>query len=71
MARDLGILFIAVMVLASTCESAAVSPVSESHRSAALELFSPAHGSYGRLIINTLETHPLRDVFDSQILGSS
>ncbi|KAG6400908.1 hypothetical protein SASPL_137753 [Salvia splendens] len=68
MARDLGILVIVVLVLAATCQSAVVSPVSESHRSAALELFSPAHGSYGRLNINTLETHPLRIVFDSQIV---
>ncbi|XP_042017581.1 dolichyl-diphosphooligosaccharide--protein glycosyltransferase subunit 2-like [Salvia splendens] len=49
MARDLGILVIVVLVLAATCQSAVVSPVSESHRSAALELFSPAHGSYGSL----------------------
>ncbi|XP_042014358.1 dolichyl-diphosphooligosaccharide--protein glycosyltransferase subunit 2-like [Salvia splendens] len=49
MARDLGILIIAVLVLAATCESAVLSPVSESHRSAALELFSPADGSYGSL----------------------
>ncbi|KAL1539659.1 proteasome regulatory particle base subunit [Salvia divinorum] len=49
MARDFGFLILAVLVLAATCESAVVSPVSESHRSAALELFSPADGSYGSL----------------------
>ncbi|XP_042046599.1 dolichyl-diphosphooligosaccharide--protein glycosyltransferase subunit 2-like [Salvia splendens] len=49
MARYLGLLLLAVLVLAASCESAVFSPVSESHRSAALELFSPADGSYGSL----------------------
>ncbi|XP_057798123.1 dolichyl-diphosphooligosaccharide--protein glycosyltransferase subunit 2 [Salvia miltiorrhiza] len=49
MARDLGLLVLAVLVLAACCESAVFSPVSESHRSAALELFSPTDGSYGSL----------------------
>lgn len=54
MARDLGLLVLAVLVLAASCESAVYSPVSESHRSAALELFSPVDGSFGRLVINPL-----------------
>ncbi|XP_047976320.1 dolichyl-diphosphooligosaccharide--protein glycosyltransferase subunit 2-like [Salvia hispanica] len=49
MARYLGLLLLAILVLAVSCESAVFSPVSESHRSAALELFSPADGSYGSL----------------------
>ncbi|KAG6437896.1 hypothetical protein SASPL_102827 [Salvia splendens] len=48
MARYLRLLLLAVLVLAASCESAVFSPVSESHRSAALELFSLADGSYGR-----------------------
>ncbi|XP_042003675.1 dolichyl-diphosphooligosaccharide--protein glycosyltransferase subunit 2-like [Salvia splendens] len=49
MARYLRLLLLAVLVLAASCESAVFSPVSESHRSAALELFSLADGSYGSL----------------------
>ncbi|KAG8389197.1 hypothetical protein BUALT_Bualt02G0203900 [Buddleja alternifolia] len=50
MARKLGFLVVAAfLVLASICESAIFNPVSESHRSAALELFSPADGSFGSL----------------------
>ncbi|KAH6811547.1 ribophorin II family protein [Perilla frutescens var. frutescens] len=49
MARDLRFLVLAGLLLAASCESAVFSPVSESHRSAALELFSPAHGSFGSL----------------------
>ncbi|KAL0304808.1 UNVERIFIED_CONTAM: Dolichyl-diphosphooligosaccharide--protein glycosyltransferase subunit [Sesamum angustifolium] len=49
MARNLGFLVVALLVLASSCESAIFSPVSDSHRSAALELFSPIDGSFGSL----------------------
>ncbi|KAL0459389.1 UNVERIFIED_CONTAM: Dolichyl-diphosphooligosaccharide--protein glycosyltransferase subunit [Sesamum latifolium] len=49
MARNLGFLVVALLVLASSCESAIFSPVSDSHRSAALELFSPIDGSFGNL----------------------
>ncbi|KAI3460965.1 hypothetical protein Pfo_017628 [Paulownia fortunei] len=49
MARILGYLVVAFLVLASICESAIFNPVSESHRSAALELFSPTDGSFGSL----------------------
>ncbi|KAL1546601.1 proteasome regulatory particle base subunit [Salvia divinorum] len=49
MAQYLGFLVLVVLVLAAGCESAVFSPVLESHRSAALELFSPADGSYGSL----------------------
>ncbi|XP_011080069.1 dolichyl-diphosphooligosaccharide--protein glycosyltransferase subunit 2 [Sesamum indicum] len=49
MARNLGFLVVALLVLASSCDSAIFSPVSESHRSAALELFSPIDGSFGSL----------------------
>ncbi|KAL8530255.1 hypothetical protein ACS0TY_007342 [Phlomoides rotata] len=49
MARDLKFLVLAVLLLATTCKSAIFNPVSESHRSAALELFSPADGSFGSL----------------------
>ncbi|KAK6164447.1 hypothetical protein DH2020_001311 [Rehmannia glutinosa] len=49
MARNLEFLVVALLVFASSCESAIFNPVSESHRSAALELFSPADGSFGSL----------------------
>lgn len=49
MARDLRFLALAVLLLVASCESAVFTPVSESHRSAALELFSSAHGSFGSL----------------------
>ncbi|KAL0435585.1 UNVERIFIED_CONTAM: Dolichyl-diphosphooligosaccharide--protein glycosyltransferase subunit [Sesamum radiatum] len=49
MARNLEFLVVALLVLASSCESAIFSPVSDSHRSAALELFSPIDGSFGSL----------------------
>ncbi|KAI3449788.1 hypothetical protein Pfo_006453 [Paulownia fortunei] len=49
MARNLGFLVVALLVLGSSCESAIFNPVSESHRSAALELFSPDDGSFGSL----------------------
>ncbi|KAK4573124.1 hypothetical protein RGQ29_031192 [Quercus rubra] len=49
MARNLGgflVLFLAI----SICEAASIfQPISDSHRSAALELFSPADGSFGSL----------------------
>lgn len=50
MARNLGgflVLFLAI----SICEAASIfQPISDSHRSAALELFSPTDGSFGRSI---------------------
>ncbi|KAK6141654.1 hypothetical protein DH2020_024596 [Rehmannia glutinosa] len=49
MARNLGFLVLALLVLASSCESTIFNPVSESHRSAALELFTPTDGSFGSL----------------------
>ncbi|KAL3644977.1 proteasome regulatory particle base subunit [Castilleja foliolosa] len=49
MARGLGFLVVAILVLAWKCDSAILNPVSESHRSAALELFSTADGSFGSL----------------------
>ncbi|KAL6564482.1 hypothetical protein OROMI_015932 [Orobanche minor] len=49
MARDLRFLVVAFLVLAWRCDSAIFKPVSESHRSAALELFSTADGSFGSL----------------------
>ncbi|XP_012831126.1 PREDICTED: dolichyl-diphosphooligosaccharide--protein glycosyltransferase subunit 2 [Erythranthe guttata] len=49
MDRNLGILVAALLLVASTCESAIFNPVSESHRSAASELLSSADGSFGSL----------------------
>ncbi|GER24940.1 glycosyltransferase subunit 2 [Striga asiatica] len=50
MARNLGFLVVALLVLAWRCESAVFGPVSESHRSAALELFrTTGDGSFGSL----------------------
>ncbi|KAL6516182.1 hypothetical protein OROGR_019487 [Orobanche gracilis] len=49
MARDLRFLVVAFLVLAWRCDSAIFKPVSESHRSAALELFYTADGSFGSL----------------------
>ncbi|KAL3849975.1 hypothetical protein ACJIZ3_011857 [Penstemon smallii] len=49
MVRKFGFLVVAILVLASICESAIFNPVSESHRSAALEIFSPSDGSFGSL----------------------
>lgn len=46
MAKVLGFLVLALSVL--ICEAAIFKPISESHRSAALELFTPAHGSLSR-----------------------
>ncbi|KAL6505230.1 proteasome regulatory particle base subunit [Orobanche gracilis] len=48
-ARYLRFLVVAFLVLAWKCDSAIFKPVSESHRSAALELFSTADGSFGSL----------------------
>lgn len=46
MAKVLGFLVLALSAL--ICEAAIFKPISESHRSAALELFNPAHGSLSR-----------------------
>ncbi|KAG8370816.1 hypothetical protein BUALT_Bualt13G0022800 [Buddleja alternifolia] len=42
-------LVVAFLALSSICQSAIFNPVSESHRSAALELFSTTDGSFGSL----------------------
>ncbi|GER29677.1 glycosyltransferase subunit 2 [Striga asiatica] len=47
MAPNFGFLVVAFLVLAWRCESAAFGPVSELHRSAALEIFNAADGSFG------------------------
>ncbi|KAK4493179.1 hypothetical protein RD792_017963 [Penstemon davidsonii] len=49
MTRNLGFLVLAFLVLASICESAIFNPVSDSHRSAALDLFSPTDGTFRSL----------------------
>ncbi|CAA0823956.1 Dolichyl-diphosphooligosaccharide--protein glycosyltransferase subunit 2 [Striga hermonthica] len=50
MARNLGFMIVGLLVLAWRCESAVFGPVSESHRSAALELFrTSGDGSFGSL----------------------
>ncbi|XP_051118802.1 dolichyl-diphosphooligosaccharide--protein glycosyltransferase subunit 2 [Andrographis paniculata] len=49
MAGNFGFLILGLLVLTSICESAIVSPVSESHRSAASELFLPTDGAFGSL----------------------
>ncbi|XP_073040651.1 LOW QUALITY PROTEIN: dolichyl-diphosphooligosaccharide--protein glycosyltransferase subunit 2-like [Primulina eburnea] len=49
MAGRLGFLVLASLLLLSMCESAVFNPVSDSHRSAALELFYPSDGSFGSL----------------------
>ncbi|CAA0832185.1 Dolichyl-diphosphooligosaccharide--protein glycosyltransferase subunit 2 [Striga hermonthica] len=49
MAPNFGFLVVAFLVLAWRCESAAFGPVSELHRSAALEIFNAADGSFGSL----------------------
>ncbi|KAI3742684.1 hypothetical protein L1987_60377 [Smallanthus sonchifolius] len=49
MTRKLGFAFL-LLAAASICEAAAIfSPISEAHRSAALELFSPAAGTFSSL----------------------
>lgn len=51
MARSLGG-FLVLILLVSICDAASVfQPISDSHRSAALELFSPVDGSFGRFNI--------------------
>ncbi|KAH0669936.1 hypothetical protein KY290_026679 [Solanum tuberosum] len=47
MAKVLGFLVLALSAL--ICEAAIFKPISDSHRSAALELFTPAHGSLSSL----------------------
>ncbi|KAL3647727.1 proteasome regulatory particle base subunit [Castilleja foliolosa] len=49
MARGLGFLVLTILALAWRCESAIFNPVSESHRSAALELLPTVDGSFGSL----------------------
>ncbi|CAI9288440.1 unnamed protein product [Lactuca saligna] len=49
MAMKLGFTFL-LLAVASICEAAAIfNPISESHKSAAIELFSPADGSFSSL----------------------
>ncbi|GKV01830.1 hypothetical protein SLEP1_g14348 [Rubroshorea leprosula] len=49
MARNLG-RFLVLILLVSICDAASVfQPISDSHRSAALELFTPVNGSFGSL----------------------
>lgn len=49
MARKLGFTFL-LLTVASICEAAALfNPISEAHKSAAIELFSPAAGSFSSL----------------------
>ncbi|GMP93310.1 hypothetical protein CsSME_00043201 [Camellia sinensis var. sinensis] len=48
MARNLGFLVLILSVI-FVCEAVIVHPISESHRFAALELFTPLHGSFGSL----------------------
>ncbi|KAB1223759.1 Dolichyl-diphosphooligosaccharide--protein glycosyltransferase subunit 2 [Morella rubra] len=49
MARNLGAFLVLVLAI-SICEAASIfQPISDSHRSAALELFTPADGSFGSL----------------------
>ncbi|GLT33065.1 hypothetical protein SLA2020_076840 [Shorea laevis] len=49
MARSLG-RFLVLILLVSICDAASVfQPISDSHRSAALELFTPVNGSFGSL----------------------
>ncbi|KAI3772982.1 hypothetical protein L6452_04178 [Arctium lappa] len=49
MARNLGFIFV-LLAVTSICNAVAIfHPISESHRSAALELFSPAAGSFSGL----------------------
>ncbi|XP_073064756.1 dolichyl-diphosphooligosaccharide--protein glycosyltransferase subunit 2-like [Primulina eburnea] len=49
MAGNLGFLVLALLLLISMCESAVFNSVSDSHRSAALELLYPSDGSFGSL----------------------
>ncbi|KAI7995750.1 Dolichyl-diphosphooligosaccharide--protein glycosyltransferase subunit 2 [Camellia lanceoleosa] len=48
MARNLGFLVLILSVI-FVCEAVIFHPISESHRFAALELFTPHHGSFGSL----------------------
>ncbi|THG19825.1 hypothetical protein TEA_028914 [Camellia sinensis var. sinensis] len=48
MARNLGFLVLILSVI-FVCEAVIFHPISESHRFAALELFTPLHGSFGSL----------------------
>ncbi|KAI3830704.1 hypothetical protein MKX03_009905 [Papaver bracteatum] len=64
MVRNLGFLVVLISVLATICEAATIfQPISENHRSAALELFSPADGSF----ISVEEAYEALRTF--QILG--
>ncbi|XP_058094586.1 dolichyl-diphosphooligosaccharide--protein glycosyltransferase subunit 2 [Magnolia sinica] len=61
MARNLG--FLVLILLLSVCDAAVFRPISDGHRSAALELFSPVDGSFASLE----ETYEALRTF--QILG--
>ncbi|KAI3966355.1 hypothetical protein MKW92_049235 [Papaver armeniacum] len=64
MVRNLGFLVVLISVLAAICKAGTIfQPISENHRSAALELFSPADGSF----ISVEEAYEALRTF--QILG--
>jgi membrane glycosyltransferase len=43
--------FLVLLLAVSICEAASIfQPISDSHRSAALELFAPTDGSFGRSV---------------------
>ncbi|KAL2556926.1 Dolichyl-diphosphooligosaccharide--protein glycosyltransferase subunit 2 [Forsythia ovata] len=49
MTSNFGFLVLALVLVASICEAAIFNPISDSHRSAALQLFSVSDGSFGSL----------------------
>ncbi|CAH9073764.1 unnamed protein product [Cuscuta europaea] len=49
MARKLGLAIVIALTIASICEASIFRPISDSHRSAALELFTLSDGSFGSL----------------------
>ncbi|XP_019165264.1 PREDICTED: dolichyl-diphosphooligosaccharide--protein glycosyltransferase subunit 2-like [Ipomoea nil] len=63
MAIKLGFVIVIALTILSICGAAVFRPISDSHRSAALELFTPSDGSYGSLE----ETYEALRTFD--VLG--
>ncbi|KAI3889283.1 hypothetical protein MKW92_005737 [Papaver armeniacum] len=72
MARNLGFLFVLISVVA-ICEASVFQPVSENHRSAALELFSPVDGSFTSLeeAYEALRTFQILGVEENTVSSTS
>ncbi|KAI3916403.1 hypothetical protein MKW92_029009 [Papaver armeniacum] len=74
MARNLWFLVVLTSVLATICEAAIVfQPISENHRSAALELLSPADGSFRSVeeAYEALRTFQILGIENNSVLSST